>query len=60
MSDGEDAMDYLERVKARAIKLHEMSDQGRWDDLEPVFQQMWINAADRELRPRPGQPCHGP
>lgn len=53
MGPDESAMDYLERVKARAIELYEMSDQGRWDDLEPQFQQMWINAADRELRPRP-------
>lgn len=42
-------MEFLERVKARAIELYNMSDQGDWDDLEPVFQNMWINAAREEL-----------
>lgn len=48
----ESAMDFLERVIARARELYALSDQGEWDDLEPWMQASWINAARADLEER--------
>lgn len=46
----ESAMDFLERVKARAKELYAASNQGDWDAPPAWVQRQWINAAGEELR----------
>lgn len=45
-----EAMTFLDQVAARAKEMYAISDQGRWEDLHPDLQAMWINAAGEELR----------
>lgn len=46
----DDAMAYLEEVKARAKELYALSDQGEWEELHPSLQAFWISYAGRELK----------
>lgn len=45
-----DAMEFVKKVEARAKELYASSDQGRWEDLDPILQAFWINSAGDELR----------
>lgn len=45
-----DATEFLQQVEERAKELYALSNQGRWEDLDPSLQEHWINAAGRELR----------